>query len=76
MPTRMGSRSCPAMKSDKTRHSKYVGIVNRLLSGLRSGALKSIELSRGLGTAEGYGNCKVRAGLAPFKLLVTSSLKI
>ena len=49
--------------------------MNRLLSGLRSRALKSIELSRGLGTAEGYGNCNVRSGLAPFKLLVISGLK-
>ncbi len=35
MPIRMGSRSCPALKSDKTRHSKYVGIVGTIRFGAR-----------------------------------------
>ncbi len=58
------------------RHNPEVGMMNRLLSGLRSRALKSIELSRGSGTAEDYGNCNVRGSLALFKLLVAPGLKI
>lgn len=32
-------------------------IMNRFLSGLRSRALKNIELSRGVDIAESYGDC-------------------
>ena len=51
------------------------GIVNRLLSGLRSRALKSIELSRGLGAAEDYGDCNWRTGLGQFTMSVVSGLR-
>ena len=46
--------------------------MNRLLSGLRSRALKSIELSRGLGAAEDYGDCNRGAGLGQFTMSVLS----
>jgi len=35
--------------------------MNRFLSGLRSRALKNIELSRGVGIAGGYGDCNLQA---------------
>ena len=38
-------------------------IMNRFLSGLRSRALKNIELSRGVGIAESYGDCNRRVHL-------------
>lgn len=49
--------------------------MNRLLSGLRSRALKSIELSRGLGAAEDYGDCNWGTGLGQFTMSVLSGLK-
>ncbi len=63
MPTKIRSRSCPAEEVDKTRHSLVVGIVNRLLSGLRSRALKSIELSRGVGLRRPMGIVSCGSGL-------------
>ena len=50
-------------------------IMNRLLSGLRSRALKSIELSRGLGAAEDYGDCNWGTGLGQFTISVVSGLR-
>ena len=51
-------------------------IMNRLLSGLRSGrALKSIELSRGLGAAEDYGDFNWGSGLGQFTMAVLSGLR-
>ena len=50
--------------------------MNRLLSGLRSGrALKSIELSRGLGAAEDYGDFNWGSGLGQFTMAVLSGLR-
>ena len=49
--------------------------MNRLLSGLRSRALKSIELSRGLGAAEDYGDCNWGTGLGQFTMSVVSGLR-
>jgi len=37
--------------------------MNRFLSGLRSRALKNIELSRGVGVAKSYGDCNRRVDL-------------
>ena len=45
------------------RHNPGCGIMNRFLSGLRSRALKNIELSRGVGIAESYGDCNRRVQL-------------
>ena len=49
--------------------------MNRLLSGLRSRALKSIELSRGLGAAEDYGDFNWGSGLGQFTMAVLSGLR-
>ncbi len=50
-------------RTDWERHRAGYGklsIMNRFLSGLRSRALKNIELSRGVGIAESYGDCNRR----------------
>jgi len=46
-----------------TLHNRQLCIMNRFLSGLRSRALKNIELSRGVGIAESYGDCNRRVQL-------------
>ena len=46
-----------------TLHNELLCIMNRFLSSLRSRVLKNIELSRGVGIAENYGDCNRRAWL-------------
>ena len=59
--------------TDTTRHYRVLDIMNRLLLVVRSRTNKSIEVSRGVGTATSYGKSNRSAGVDQAKTVAAAT---